>query len=468
MSWFRKTIFVRRINQKLAREHFLRVIAILFFVGARAIFAQSDLPDSSFTDFDALSANANTSSNSPAASVSDASTAPTVSTSSTSATTNENDSVPPDLMAPVDPYMQKLQTARYLRKTRQTKDVEKILVSLLANNVPENIQRSALLELAAEAQDQDELPRAQQICAQFLNRWPDDPHVPEVLLRQGQLFRQMGLSELALTKFYAVMTTALTVKNDRLDYYEHLVVEAQIEIAETHYEVGKFADAAECFSRLYKLDNQEIDKPQILYKLVRCYNGITNYNEAVASAEEFLAHYKNTPEQAEVRFYLATAYKQLGRDNESLQQVLTLLQEQSARAPGHEDDWAYWRERTGNLIANQFYGEGDYTRALDIYTSLAQLDSSPQWQLPVLYQIGMTYEHLMQPQKAIEIYNQIVDRQTELTTNMPPNLASIADMARWRVGFIQWQTNAQNINQTLADTNAVLAADAKKNAPSHE
>ena len=145
-----------------------------------------------------------------------------------------------------------------------------------------------------------------------------------------------------------------------------------------------------------------------------------------------------------------------------------MLQKQSATAAGHPEDWAYWRQRAGNLIANQFYREGDYPRALDIYSSLAQLDASPQWQLPVLYQIGMTYEHLWQPQKAIEVYSQIISRQTDLGTNTTPSLVSIADMARWRTGFIQWQTSAEIVNHRLAGTNASFTAIIAHPETSHE
>jgi len=135
-----------------------------------------------------------------------------------------------------------------------------------------------------------------------------------------------------------------------------------------------------------------------------------------------------------------------------------LLREQRLRARSHPEIWAYWQQRTGNLIANQFYREGDYLRALDIYSSLSKLDPSPQWQLPVWYQIGMTYERLWQPQKATEIYNRIVGRESELDTNAPPSLKSIVEMARWRIGFIQWQINAEYANHSLHDTNATFTA----------
>ncbi len=468
MNRLRETFFVRRMIQKLARKFIFRVTVALFFAGNQAIFAETNAPTEVFTNLASGLGPEATAFNLPTSlPVTVPTNLPTARTAS-AVTTNGNDLFQTNMLAPVDPFVQKLETARYLRKMRQTKVVESLLVSLLANEVPEEVQKSALLELAAVAQDEDDLLRAQQICAQFLNRWPDDLRIPEVLLREGRIFRQMGLHNLALTKFYAVMTATLTLKNDRLYYYEHLVVQAQSEIADTHFNLGKYADAAEYYSRLLKQDNPEIDKPQMLYKLVRCYSNTTNDDETVATARDYLAHHAGTPEEPEVRFDLATALKGLGRNSESLQQVLTLLQKQSAHAAEHPEDWAYWRQRAGNLIANQFYREGDYLRALDIYSSLAQLDFSPQWQLPVWYQIGMTYEHLLQPQKAVEIYHQIVTRQTELGTNAPPSLASIADMARWRIGFIQWQDNAEAVNRRFADTNAIVTANTANPLSNHE
>jgi len=467
MNRLRKTIFVRRMNQKVAREIIFRLLVALFFMHAPAVFAGLNAPTNAIVDDNCISVMATTDSKPVLSSMTQIG-ANNLPAPLAGAATNRNAVAQTNLLAPMDPLVQKLETARYLRKTRQMTEVEPLLVSLLGNEVPTDIQKSALLELAALAQDEDDLPRTQQICAQFLSRWPEDIHVPEVLLRQGEIFRRMGLHNMALTKFYAVMTAALTLKNDRLNYYEHLVVQAQTEIAETHFSLGKYADAAEYYSRLFKQDNPEIDKPQILYKLVRCYSSTTNYDETIAAAQDYLAHYGGSPEEAEVRFDLALALKGLGRDSESLQQVLALLQQQSAHAMGNPDAWAYWRQRAGNLIANQFYHEGDYLRALEIYTSLAQLDASPQWQLPVWYQIGMTYEHLMQPQKAAEIYSQIVSRQTELGTNAPPSLASIADMARWRVGFIRWQDNAEAVNHRFADTNAIVTANTANPLSNHE
>jgi tetratricopeptide (TPR) repeat protein len=241
------------------------------------------------------------------------------------------------------------------------------------------------------------------------------------------------------------------------------VLQAQTEIAQTHYELGKYNEAAEFFSRLLKQDHPAINKPLLLFQLVRCQSAVGHYAEAVSSAQDFLMRYPDSPERPEVRFHLALSLKELSRNNESLQQVFTLLQEQREQTKNRPEVWAYWQQRTGNLIANQLYREGDYPKALDIYLSLAKLDASPAWQLPVNYQIGMTYERLWQPEKATEIYNGILQREKELSTNAPPHLKTVFEMARWRVNFIDWQVKAEAANRRIR---AEAEAEAKASSPS--
>jgi tetratricopeptide (TPR) repeat protein len=368
--------------------------------------------------------------------------------------TNVPDTNAPPLVGgvPDDSPEGRLANARYLAKTGQLEKAERKLISLLTNNVPEALQQSALFELEAIVRQKNDLPRAVTINAQFLDRWPNDPRVPEVLLRQGQIYRQMGLNNLALTKFYAVMTAALSLKSDRPDYYPGLVLEAQTEIADTHYLTGRYNEAADYYLRLLKLENPALDRPQVQMRLLRSLTSIGRNEEAVAQARDFLTRFPDAPDQPEVRFYLAQALKQLNQNNEALQQVLLLLREEKAKISEHPDRWAYWQQRAGNEVANQLYREGDYMRALDIYINLAQLDPSPVWQLPVKYQIGLTYERLLQPQKAAENYRDIIKFEPELGTNATPGQKAVIDMARWRAEFLDWQTGAEAANHSLVSS----------------
>ena len=363
--------------------------------------------------------------------------------------TNAPVAAPP---AELEKYRGELEQARNLVNTRQFNLAEEKLVRLLAEKVPDTIRQPALLDLGAAVAAENDLPRAQSIYTQYLDRWPTDIHVPEILLRQGEVFRQMGLNDLSLAKFYGVMTAALSLKNDQLDYYRQLVLQAQTEIAETYYQMGRYADAAEFYSRLLLQSDPALNRPLAQFRLVRSLAATSRNPEAVAAAQDFLAHFPDDPEAPETRYYLAQALKAEGQSGEALRQVLAFLQAEKKSSADHPDVWAYWQQRVGNEIANSLYKEGDYVKALEIYMSLAKLDAAPEWQLPVKYQVGITYEHLLQPQKAVAAYTEILKQETAVGTNATPGLQAVFEMARWRVGFIQWQDKALTAAHSLSET----------------
>ncbi len=343
-----------------------------------------------------------------------------------------------------------LDWGRRMRRERNFDAAEASFANVMKANAPEAMHRSALLELAMIAQEKEQPGRAQQIYTQYLERYPDDPSAAEVYLRQGLLYRQMGAPNLALSKFYAVMTTSLRLKLDRLDYYQRLVLQAQTEIADTYYLQGKYGDAAEFLGRLLKLENPQLNKAQVVYKLIRSLSAMNKNVEVVAQAEFFLGKYPQGPEIAEVRFLLADSLKKLGRAREATQQVLVLLESQQASVTNQPGNWIYWQQRTGNEIANQLYKEGDYLNALEIYQALAELSPAAAWQMPVWYQMGLVYERLMQPVKAAEFYTRILAREKELDSKtQTPSLRAVLDMARWRQEQLQWQLKTEAVNAAL-------------------
>ena len=252
----------------------------------------------------------------------------------------------------------RLAMATYFASMVQPEKAEPILVSLLAGNMPESIQKSALFELATVVADENDLPRAQSVYDQYLERWPGDIKVPEILLRQGELFRRMGLDDLALGKFYSVMTSALSLKGDQLEYYRNLVLQTQVEIAETHYLAGQFADAADFYSRLMLNTDPALNHSQIQFRLVRSLAIIRRYDQAVAQAKDFVIRYPDADQVPEVRYYLAQGLKALGQNTEALQEVLLCLREQKGKTHNNPQVWAYWQQRVGNEIANQLVSRG--------------------------------------------------------------------------------------------------------------
>lgn len=353
-------------------------------------------------------------------------------------------------------FQDQLEKARQQRREKNPAQAANILAALLqANDAPPELMRPALFELALAAQDNNQPLKAQQVYAQYLHRFPEDPSVPEILLRQGMLYRQMGVTTLAISKFYAVMSSALKLKLGNVEYYKKLVLQAQIEIADTYYLEGKYTEASDFFNRLLKTEAPELNKTLVQFKLIRSLSSLTNHTETAARAQVFLELYPNSTEVPEVRFLLASALKKLGRNQESMKQVLLLLQSQQANVQKNPETWIYWQRRAGNEIASQLYKEGDYVNALEIDLSLADLDKSPAWQVPVWYQTALVYEQLQQWPKATDAYNRILARQKELTPDeTTPSLLSLLDMAKWRKDYIDWMEKAKLTNQSFQRSDA--------------
>lgn len=351
--------------------------------------------------------------------------------------------IPPSKL---DQFNYVLSLARFSASTRDYATAEKSFEKLLTADVPDEMQRTALFEMAVAVQAQNDLPRAQSIFEQYLQHWPGDARSPEVFLHQGQIFRQMGLQNFALSKFYGVMTTALSLKNDQLPYYKRLVLQAQVEIAETHFQMGRYKDAADYYTRLLTQNDPALDHEQIQFRLVRSLSAVHQHETAARQAKDFLEHYQNSPDEPEVRYHLAQALKGQGRSADALQQVMLFLQEQREKTKDRPEVWAYWQQRVGNEIGNELYQDGDYIRALQVYLALTKLDGTPAWQLPVRYQVGITYEKLLQPQLAAEAYRNITNTVSQLGPNLSPGLKSVVDMARWRLNFLQWQDRADQFN----------------------
>lgn len=343
-----------------------------------------------------------------------------------------------------------LELVRTLRFQKALQLAEKQAEDLLDEKNPPEIRRQALLECAYVATELDQAAKAQQMYSEYLRRYPKDPSVPEVCLRQGLLYRHMGAHQQALSKFYEVMNHALSLKLTELEYYQGLVLKAKTEIAETYYLQGKYADAADYFLRLLKAEEKGLDRTTCQFKLIRSLSAQGDKERVILQAQSFAQLYPNSLDLPEVRYLLADALKKVGRNRESMQQVLALLEAQQKQAEKHPEIWAYWQQKTGNEIANELYKEGDYMSALEIYMGLAKINNAASWQTPVWYQIGLVYEHLKQPAKADEMYDQILKRTQDIRTNTPtPGLLALLDMAQWRRGYLKWNESAEVATKKL-------------------
>ena len=355
--------------------------------------------------------------------------------------------------AKLSQYQIALESARGLPGGKEFKLAESPLIQLLESSAGQEIKRPALLELGLAMQEAKEFPKAQQLYSEYVRRYDKDPSVPEVLLRQAYLYREMGVPVLAMSKFYAVISTCLNLKLEETEYYQRLVLRAQAEIAETHFLQGNYEDAADYLKRLLKLESVDLERANVLYKLVQCYWKLNQWNECLATASLFLEKFPNHLDSAETRFLKVDALKKLGRTKDSIAELETLLKGQHADSAADPQQWLYWQQRAGNTVANEFYKDGDLLSALHIYQTLAEINSTPEWQLPVWYQIGLVYENLKNPPKAVEMYEKIVGREKEVKTPTP-SLNAVLEMAAWRKKNISWEAAAKEATKAITEMNA--------------
>lgn len=350
-----------------------------------------------------------------------------------------------------DELRERLRMAQKQRLAREFDFAFANLQHVLESKAAEKIKQTALLELAFTHQDAGQYPQALKAYGMFLQRYPDDPGVPEVLLRQGVIYRSLGVNSMALSKFHSVMTSALSLNLDELDYYRQLVLMAQTQIADTYYLQGKLEEAVEKFLILLKLDTPLLDRALIQYKVILCHAGLDQDDELINQARNFLTRHPDEQSVPHVRYLLSRTYKRMGRDAEAMEEVLGLLKSPQARNSG---DWKSWQQRTGNEIANQLYREGDYVRALEIYLSLEQLDESLAWRLPLLYQVGLIYERLDQPELATRTYERIVRHFDELGEDVGPGVKATVEMARWRIQYVGWRQEAEKTGEDIQSLRA--------------
>ena len=156
---------------------------------------------------------------------------------------------------------------------------------------------------------------------------------------------------------------------------------------------------------------------------------------------------------AESHFLLANSYKRLKRPREAVAETLNLLRKNLINRKTDESLWFYWKKRTGNQLANEFYEQSDFLSALKIYQAMAPLNKDPEWQWPIIYQIGLCFERLWMLPKAREAYRLLVEEEEWENSqyDLNENLQTIKEMAIWRLGHIDWLSKTESgISSLLA------------------
>jgi tetratricopeptide (TPR) repeat protein len=333
-------------------------------------------------------------------------------------------------------------------------------------------QCDALLGLARMYRRQTTFTKSVATYEKFLKLYPDDPRVPDALLELGRSQRAMGAYRSAINRFYNVINSTLKLPPESYEHYQLLAKTAQFEIAETHYEVGEFAEAAKFYDRLRLLDLAPEDRARAHFKSAGSLLNAGELEPAVTKLTQFLDQWPADANVPEARFLLALTLRKLGRAEEALGITLALLRNEYSNASSDPKGWAYWQRRTGNQLANDFFQSGDTMSAVSIYESLALLSDDVAWRLPIVYQTGLCYERLRQNERATRAYQDIIESVSHPKDGRAPaspDMAELARMAQWRIGQLDWSGQTeQQLNRFFSATTSPRSPLSAASSPAND
>ena len=330
-------------------------------------------------------------------------------------------------------------------------------------------KKAALQAIAEDYQKHQQLTKAITIFEKIIELFPRDSDLPHIYFKVGQLYRETGAYGRAVSRFYSVLNTALKINERGVDSYRDLSQRAQVEIADTYLLTGDYKQAAKFFKLLARGDLPDELRARVQFKSLHCLFLLDDSSGAVVAAGKFLENFPEDESVPEARFIQASALRSIGRKKEAFDAVLSLLRKEKPKSEKAPDRWAYWQKKTGNEFANEFYKQGDALSALTIYQTLAKLGEDPEWQWPVIYQMGLCFERLRLVSRAGESYKYVIDQAKKVETDggkLSENLTNLLQMAQWRGEQLSWSYTTETTLQRLLGEPQTMPAAPIENAKS--
>lgn len=337
--------------------------------------------------------------------------------------------------------------------------------------IPVEKKHDLLLQMAEGYSSRRSITKAITVYERFCTLFPLDTAKADILLKTGRLYREAGAYKLALDRFYNVLHSVLKIPEGESAVYRAATLTAQFEIAETYFLSADYTKASKFYKLIKLLDLASEDRDRVCFKAIYCEFLQNNHVATVSLAKSFIKDFPNSANLPQTRFILAKTLKATNRPDEALAQVLELLREEKENAKKDPESWAYWRKRAGNQIANEFYNQSDFVNALAIYQSLAKLNETPDWQWPVVFQMGLCFERLRYTPRAIEAFQFIVNEFNKQPEGAPQSdhLTALKQAAQWHIEQLSWKQNTEGQLQTLlapATATEIIKTSSKKNEPS--
>ncbi len=333
-----------------------------------------------------------------------------------------------------------LELGRSLWEGGDTVMAEKYFAAALGVPIDADEKEQVLYEMGTLYKEAALYPKAAAVYERLVQEFGQSRQLASIYMELGHIYRKMGGLKVAINNYYMVINSTLNISVDQVEKARRLSLEAKLEIAETHAELLEYEESYRHYELLAKLDLKPVERMRVDYRMCNLLYELGRYQTAVSKLKLFLDNYALSAHSPEIRYLLARSYEKLNRKPDALREVVQILQRQSSPDTALEGASDYWKQRTGNELANEFYQKADYRSALTIYQSLAKYNASPEWRWPAIHQIGLCFERLGLPEKAILAYQEIVDPEDGPTEEpLTPGLETLREMAKWRLEHLNWE-----------------------------
>ncbi|MCG3205860.1 MAG: Outer membrane protein assembly factor BamD [Elusimicrobia bacterium] len=303
------------------------------------------------------------------------------------------------------------------------------------------VKRSVLMDTAQVLFTQKKYEKAMGYFDEFINRYPDDPMVPDALFQGGVSFYRLEYYTEAIARWEKLAN----------NYPTHaLAPKALYEIAKTQFGLGKYDEAAKQFQLLIDKYPQSENVKDARIQIAQCYYNQGQFDLATKRLEEFLNNYPKDPKSKDVLELLQMAHYRDAKGKGDM----GLLTDKFPKSKLTAD--IYWQSGADAFNNKQ------YKQALEFFRKLVG-------DFPDAQQVGQAYYYMAESHFTLEEYPNAVTAYKNFILNFPDHPNRIQALFRLGVSHFQTQNYREAViafNDTLeADPNGSLARDALINIP---
>ena len=291
------------------------------------------------------------------------------------------------------------------------------------------------------------------------NRPAPDPYIPEILLRQAWIYRQLGQPERAISTNFDVLTATTQQKITNLTRFNRIANLAYSQIANAYYETAElpesYQESIDRFSNMLR-GRQEIDHTQVELKLLRSLFKSDN------KSRQQIRQFERQLEQAKVEL----AQQQPGTPEAILQRNIfenerkRILGEIAILEKTRSENWTQLKDHATAFINRYAEEQPDlrYDGEVRYYQIMAHkaLDNEEHVRrgMEVLLEIESTPEELRQAWFATRVrvvidvanllFSEAVKAETQRTLQTNPDPAAphaLAENLRAAILYYQWALN---------------------------